>query len=206
MSEFYEDTIATPTRKLFNKLATSPWLSDFYLAGGTALALQLGHRTSVDLDFFSEKNFDEAVVIEHLTTLGKLQILKRAPQSVIGTLDGVKFSFLGYMYPLLNTPLRFRSVNIASIEDIACMKLDALSSRGTKRDFIDVHFIASRISLSELLGLFNRKFASVGYNMVHIKKSLVFFDDAEDDPMPAMLVPANWGDIKDFFVNEVTSL
>jgi hypothetical protein len=183
--------MAPATRKLFEKLGQRPWLSDFYLAGGTALALQLGHRTSVDLDFFSEKTFDEERIVQSLAVLGRLQILEKSEQSVTGILDGVKFSFLGYQYPTLQPGLVFDGIDIASIEDIACMKLDALSSRGSKRDFVDVYFIAQKnIPLPDLFDLFERKYASIRLNVVHVKKSLVFFEDAETEPMPAMLMPA----------------
>src|SRR5216684_1498349 len=97
----HEETLAQPTKALFDKLAQFPWLSAFYLAGGTGLALMLGHRISVDLDFFSEKAFDETELVNKLVAVGKLEILARSPQSITGTLDGVKFSFLGYPYPIL---------------------------------------------------------------------------------------------------------
>lgn len=206
MAERYEHTIAPFTRKLFDKLATTPWIADFYLAGGTALALQLGHRTSVDLDFFSETSFDESRLLPPLASIGILEVLQTAPQSIIGTLDGVKISFLEYRYPLLKAPTELDRVKIASIEDIAAMKLNALARRGTKRDFVDVYFIAKRQPLSEQLRLFQTKYNSVGFNLVHLKKSLVFFEDAESEPMPAMLVPTEWREVKNFFVEEAPGL
>ncbi len=198
----HEETLAKPTQKLFGKLTGCPWLSDFYLAGGTALALQLGHRTSVDLDFFTGKAFDEGKMIENLRTIGKLEILQKERQSVTGILDDVKFSFLGYPYPMLRPPTQFQGTSIASIEDIACMKLDALASRGTKRDFIDLYCISQQLPLAELMDLFQAKYASVHYNLLHIKKSLVYFDDAEGDPLPDLRVSIRWTDVKEFFKNE----
>jgi hypothetical protein len=127
-----EETLAGPTRELFRTLAGYPWLSDFYLAGNTAPALELGHRTSVNLDFFTEKPFDEANIIKNLARIGRLEILQKERHSVIGILEGVKFSFLGYPYPLLNPMLLSEGTSLASVENIACMKLDALASRGTK--------------------------------------------------------------------------
>jgi predicted nucleotidyltransferase component of viral defense system len=202
----HEEALAIPTRKLFGKLSGCSWLSDFYLAGGTALALQFGHRTSVDLDFFAEKAFDEARIVEWLGKVGKVEILKKENASVIGILDDVKFSFLGYPYPLLKAPILFRGIRIASVEDIACMKLDALASRGTKRDFIDLYCIAKRLPLGGLMALFQEKYASVHYNLVHIKKSLVYFSDAEEEPLPDMRNPIRWKDVKEFFSKEALLL
>ncbi len=202
----HEETLAVPTQSLFRKLANYPWLSDFYLAGGTALALQLGHRTSIDLDFFTEKPFDEAKTVENLLKVGKLEILQKEIRSVIGILDEVKFSFLGYPYPLLRPPLLFRGARIASVEDIACMKLDALASRGTKRDFIDLYCITKRLLLGELMTLFQEKYTSVHYNLLHVKKSLVYFDDAEGDPLPDMQVPVEWHEVKEYFRKEAVNL
>ena len=202
----HEETLAVPTQKLFQKLTECPWLANFYLAGGTALALQLGHRTSVDLDFFTEKPFVEDAIIANLAKIGKLEILTKDRQSVIGILDDVKFSFLGYPYPLLKSPLSFLGTQIASVEDVACMKLDALASRGTKRDFIDLYCIAKHLPLIDLLALFQEKYASVHYNLLHIKKSLVYFEDAEGDPLPDMRVPIEWKEVKEFFEREAVGL
>ena len=97
--------------------------------------------------------------------------------------------------------------NVADIIDIACMKIDTISSRGAKRDFIDVYFIAKEIiPLKEIFEFFEKKYACINYNMMHIKKSLVFFDDAESDPTPQMLKPADWEEIKSFFKKEAVNL
>jgi predicted nucleotidyltransferase component of viral defense system len=205
-SDLHPETLAVPTRKVFDQLAARAWVSTFYLAGGTALALRLGHRISVDLDFFSEAEFNEDQLIGELSSIGTLEILQKAPQSLTGVLDGVKFSFLGYPYPMLNNGEAWNGITIASIEDIGCMKIDALSSRGTKRDFIDVYFIAKRMPMTALLRLFERKYAAIRYNLLHVKKSLVYFEDAESDPMPRMIVPATWEEVKQFFVSETQNL
>lgn len=204
--DLHPETLAVPTKKVFNRLAAQPWISAFYLAGGTALALRLGHRISVDLDFFSEAPFDEGRLMGDLSSLGTLEILQKSRQSLTGVLDGVKFSFLGYPYPILKRGESWNSITIASVEDIACMKLDALSSRGTKRDFVDVYFITQQMPLPGLLRLFERKYAALRYNLLHIKKSLVYFADAENDPMPDLVVPVSWEKIKAFFEQEVERL
>ncbi len=197
----HEEILAKPTRKLFDILAVQPWISQFYLAGGTALALRLGHRISVDLDFFATAAFDESGLVEKLAHLGNLEVFQKSTQSMTGSLNQVKCSFLRYGYPLLRDCAEFQGIRIASIEDIACMKLDALSSRGTKRDFVDVFVIARQIPLPEMISLFERKYASVHFNLLHLKKSLVYFDDAESDVMPHMLEAITWDGVKRFFLN-----
>jgi Nucleotidyl transferase AbiEii toxin, Type IV TA system len=204
--EAYENTIAPTTRHVFSKLAQQSWIPEFYLAGGTALALRLGHRVSVDLDLFSQSEFHEGDLILRLRNLGKLEVFQKAPQSVTGTLDSVKVSFLGYNYPLLNNGDTWEGITVASLEDIACMKLDALASRGTKRDFIDVFFIAKKIPFPHLIRLFEKKYSGVRFNLLHLKKSLIYFEDAESETMPNMLVPTTWLDVKKFFFEQATQL
>ncbi len=96
---------------------------------------------------------------------------------------------------------------IADIRDIACMKLDALASRGTKRDFVDIYCIAQTgLTLPEMIALFEKKYAELNYNLLHLKKSLVFFDDAEHDPMPRMIKEIAWREVKKFFQEETKKL
>ena len=204
--EMHEETLAPATHHVFEKLAACPWISNFYLAGGTALAMRLGHRVSVDLDFFTATDFNESQLVERLRETGKMEVLQKAPLSFTGSLDGVKLSFLGYKYPMLKEGDGWRGIEIASLEDVACMKLDALSSRGTKRDFVDIFFIAKFIPLPALFDLFERKYANVNYNLLHVKKSLAFFDEAEGENMPGMLLPANWQEVKRFFLTEAATL
>lgn len=112
-------------------------------------------------------------------------------------------SFLGYLYPLL-FPLRdFEGVAVADPRDIACMKLSALTARGARRDFVDLFVAACQFGLSELIQLFERKYTRASYSRTHILKSLVYFTDAEKDPMPRMLTAVSWDEAKRFFLREV---
>lgn len=204
---FHWEALSEETKKSFSLLEKMALVGQFYLAGGTALALQLGHRISLDLDFFDKNEFDEIQLTQQLSKIGKFNLEKKAPQTILGILENTKVSFLNYSYPLLFPFKTIESIKIADSRDIACMKIDAIASRGAKRDFIDVYFAAKEFaSLTEILKLFAQKYASLNYNLVHVKKSLVFFDDAESDPMPKMLNPVNWGNIKKFFQEEVVKL
>lgn len=203
----YFEILPEDTKQTFSLLSNSSLIKSFYLAGGTALALQIGHRISQDLDFFTSENFDESVLIQKIPDIGDFQLEKKSDQTIIGILNNTKISFIGYKYPFLAPFKNILNMNVADIIDIACMKIDTISSRGAKRDFIDVFFVVKEIiPLREILKLFEKKYASINYNMMHIKKSLVFFDDAESDSMPQMLKPINWKEVKSFFEEEVVKL
>ena len=203
---WHPEVIDVAAQAAAGALARASVLNGFYLAGGTGLALQLGHRRSHDLDFFNFEAFSEQNLLEHIRQAGELTVSAVAPHTLHVVMQGVKVSFLAYGYPLLFPRDQFLSMNVADYRDIACMKLSAVASRGTKRDFVDLHAAANRISLPELLTLFERKFAGSRYNPIHLQKSLTYFSDAEQDPMPDMLSAASWEDIKQFFVKQARSL
>jgi len=180
-------------------LKQMPFINQFYLAGGTGLALQLGHRLSADFDFFSKKNFDEARILREFAKTKSFSLEKRDAQTIIGTLKKTKIAFFYYPFPLLKDTVTQDGVKTASVLDIACMKIEAISSRGTKRDFIDLYEAAKQIPIKELLIQFETKYSALNYNMMHIKKSLLYFNDAEDEPMPKMLTRVSWKEVKYFF-------
>ncbi len=186
-------------------------LQPFYLAGGTGLALRLGHRLSRDFDFFCTALFNEEMLIQKMRGLNDFTIVAKSEHTLHIVLKGIKVSFLGYNYPLLFQTNKFQSeigipVDVADARDIACMKISAISSRGTKRDFVDLYMVAQQYNLCELFTLFKHKFSLTPYNTVHILKSLTYFIDAESEPMPDMLVPLSWDTVKRFFISEVPKL
>jgi len=182
-------------------------MKDAYLAGGTACALQLGHRISVGLDFFTPKEFDTKELIYSLKKIGKFKLEKQSWGTILGTLEGIKFNLFVYKYPVLFPFKSIFDVNILDLRDIAAMKIDAISTRGIKRDFIDLYFICQKgISLSKILSFYNRKYGALASNIIHIQKSLVYFIDAEATAMPKMLKKINWDDVKKYFEDEVKRL
>jgi len=143
--------------------------------------------------------------------LSNLTIVAKSEHTLHLTLKDIKVSFLGYQYPLLFQTKEYQTgagttIEIADGRDIACMKISAISGRGTKRDFVDLHMVAQQYNLPELFTLFKRKFSLTPYNNVHILKSLAYFADAELEPMPHMLVPLEWDTVKRFFIAEVPKL
>lgn len=191
----FPETLYPKTAQVLKRLQGQPFLDGFYLAGGTALALQLGHRKSIDLDFFTS-NFPKQQLLLNALEPYKPQIIQEAPGTIDTIIDTVKVTFLSYPYRVLEEGSVFDNVPLASIIDIACMKLSAISSRGAKKDFVDMYFILKRISLNELLIRFSAKFARIQYNDVHIMKSLTYFVDADADPDPDMLHPISWQEVK----------
>lgn len=189
---------------LFDTLSEQDWIRPFYLAGGTALALQIGHRRSIDFDFFTEEDFDTARVVQHLRKIGKFELFDRSEDTLNGTVNDVQVSFFSYEYPLLDGLHRHMKLLIADMLDIALMKLEAISGRGSKKDFIDLFFLFKHFSISLLLLEYPRKYGIEISNHYHLLKSLVYFEDAENQPMPTMLQNVLWEDIKKKIVLEVS--
>lgn len=186
-------------RALRTVAAESLPASGFYLAGGTGLALQLEHRRSHDLDFFTAEAFQEEGLLMRLQSVPGFSIVSKDRQTLHVTLHDVRTSFFQYVYPVLFPTPPFLDVPVADRRDIACMKIAAIAGRGTKRDFVDLHAVATQEGLEGLLASFRRKFAQARYSIVHVLKSLTYFDDAELDPMPDMLAPTSWDAVKDYF-------
>jgi hypothetical protein len=210
---WHTEILPDSAEEVLSGLSTISLLSTFYLAGGTGLALNLGHRLSHDFDFFSVDLFNEETIIQKIQKLKDFTITAKDKHTLHIVMKGMKISFIGYNYPLLYKTKEFRSdkfagtsFKIADVRDIACMKISAISSRGTKRDFIDLYMVAQNYQLTELLGFFNRKYIKTSYNKIHVLKSMIYFDDAELEPMPDMLVPLSWETVKQFFVAEVPKL
>ncbi len=204
----HTESVNSATRGDLATLNRAHILDGFYLAGGTGLALHLGHRESIDLDFFRQDNFNEDRHLTDISALGNFSVDKKEVGTLTGKFESTLLSLFHYAYPLLESTVRWEGIEIASVIDIACMKLDAASTRGTKKDFIDLYAIIRRGSktLPDLLKAFSNKYASVSYNLMHIKKSLVFFADAESDPMPKMHADIQWEEVKSFFEKEVPKL
>ena len=203
---WHRETIDTGVEQTLRDLHNVPILASFYLAGGTGLALRLGHRRSVDLDFFLGEDFNEDSVLQTLQHLEGFALVSKGHGTIYANIRKTKVSFLAYSYPILFPSQPFLSVNVADSRDIGCMKISAIASRGTKRDFIDLYFLAQAYSLKQLLEWFTRKFSQTNYSVPHILKSLSYFEEAEQDPMPHMLMSVSWEEVKHFFAREAPHL
>lgn len=190
-------------RTVLEKLALSNVREAYYLAGGTAAALQMGHRRSEDFDFFSSEEFSPMEQTAQLAKLGEVKVLNQASGTLHVLFDGVRVSFLRYSYPLLMPTHRLLDLDVADVIDIALMKVAAIAGRGSKKDFIDLYWMcrSGPITLAKLPSLFAEKFKEVQYSAYHIARSLTFFEDADPDPMPEMLANVSWEQVKAFFVD-----
>ena len=199
----FEQALSADTQSNLAAVGRTPLAGQFYLAGGTAVALHLGHRFSFDLDFFSTSQFNLDEVLQTLKSLGEVETLQATANTFNGTLNGLRISFFIYPYPVLEPFLDYYGVQIASISDLAAMKIDAITRRGTKRDFVDLYFICQRFfPLKHALELYFRKFKDFNISRVHVLKSLIYFGDAEADDMPKMIERITWRGVKAFFSSE----
>lgn len=200
-------TVNPRTLELLKKLMVLNELQDFFLVGGTALALQLGHRVSIDLDLFTqrdfdtknlsfklEKEFETSDIIEEKNTLNLNIIHPKKSNNII------KIDLIKYSYPLLNPILEIEGIRMLSVEDIIPMKLSAIAGRGSKKDFYDIFYLLKSYSFEEMVGLFKKKFPNT--NEFHVLKSLSYFEDAEIEPNPKMTERTYWKTVKSKIADE----
>lgn len=206
----FEDVLPKAAKTALAILGKSVFFERAYLAGGTALALQIGHRISVDFDFFTKQEFNPEILIQELAALPvKFRLERLGWGTILGYVGRTRFSLFYYNYPLLAKPVNFSGIKLASMKDIASMKLAAISNRGTKRDFIDLYFllaVENFFSLQDVLKFYDKKFKVLRQNKIHILKSLIYFDEAEKVEMPEMLKDVNWKEVKKYFEKEVKKI
>lgn len=205
----FEKILSKEAKKSLALLGKIKFFRKAYLAGGTAIALQIGHRESKDFVFFTKEKFEARNLANELKRrLSNFQLEKVAWGTIMGYIGKIRFTIFYYNYPLLFKPKNFLGINIADLRDIAAMKIASISDRGWKRDFIDLYFLIKNeiVSLDECLNLYERKFRKLRQNKIHILKSLVYFEDAEKEKMPKMFQSVSWSEIKKFFEKEVKDL
>ncbi|MDQ3535099.1 MAG: nucleotidyl transferase AbiEii/AbiGii toxin family protein [Bacteroidota bacterium] len=196
---FYQ-AIDTATLELLINLQQRAPFKELRLVGGTSLALQYGHRKSIDIDLFGNLIADDITIAKELNSIGKTFILKKTPHILIYSVNDIKVDLVNYPYPWIGDLIEVDGLSLANDEDIAAMKLSAITGRGSKKDFIDLHFLLEKFSLSELLKFYSRKFHDGSEFLV--LKSLIYFEDAEQDPPPSMLISVSWNDVKIKIVQE----
>ena len=198
----YLETVESSTLELLKKLQRLPVLEQTRLVGGTALALQLGHRKSIDLDFFGTVDCEAEYLRESIAGIASLSILKESPHIHIYIVDGIKVDIVNYKYPWLDDVVLEQGLRLASVSDIAAMKITAIIGRGTKKDFIDIAFLLHHFSLEEILHFYAAKYNDSSVFMA--MKSLAYFDDAETDPMPDMFVNQSWQQVKAYILSKIS--
>ena len=200
-------TFPAPARRIFTRLGGEPLTRAFYLAGGSGAALHLGHRVSMDLDFFTNEAFSPGALTSGLEAIGPLAIQQQKADTLVALLGGAQVSFFHYPYHLLEAPAVYRGVRIASLLDIALMKIVAISQRGRRRDFVDLYAICQpNYPLQDILRRLPEKYPSLKYPSCHLLRALAYFEDAEKDPPLQMLVDYRWCKVKTFFAKKVNEL
>lgn len=190
------ETIEPDTLELLKRLQSQPCLKSTRLVGGTALALQLGHRKSVDLDLFGTIECDAEELKEAISSCGATIALKESANIHIYSVDGIKVDIVNYKYPWLDDAIAEDGVVLAKLPDIASMKVNAIIGRGTRKDFVDLANLMKHYSLSQILNFYFRKYPEA--SMFLAAKSMAYFADAENDPMPYMFTKDTWDDIKTY--------
>ena len=194
--ELHFEILPEEQLKLFKLLSEELFLREFYLAGGTCLALYLGHRQSYDFDFFIPTDFNTSQIINILTSIGRYERDNEEKNTINGMLNGVRISFFGYKYDMIEDFGSYRGLRLAGIRDIAAMKLEAIAGRGSKKDFVDMFFLLKHFSLEQIFSFHARKYGIGLSNQYHHLKSLVYFNDADEEAMPLMTSPLNWDKVK----------
>lgn len=198
-------TIKPHTLELLRYLMAEPYLKDCRLVGGTALAFQYGHRSSVDLDVFGVVPDNDAALLDILEGFGQVpgKMTSKYIKSFI--VDGIKVDFVNYSrYPWIDEAIVEDGIRLASTKDIAAMKTYAIQNRGSRKDFIDMYFLLQHFSLEEILGFYAQKYHN--YSMFRTRMALTYFEDAENKECPPMFIKADWKDIKSFISQKVREL
>jgi predicted nucleotidyltransferase component of viral defense system len=179
---------------LLIRLMSFQSLQDFYLAGGTALALRYGHRVSVDIDLFTDKPFDAVKLSEALVHEYDLSGLSVEENTILGVIEGIKFDCMAHQYPCIGGVECIEGVRMLAVEDIAAMKLNAIANRGSQKDFWDLYELMQHYSREQLLSFFARKYPEA--SIWTLEKSISYFEDADLEPTPKCLKARHWAEIK----------
>jgi predicted nucleotidyltransferase component of viral defense system len=197
----YTATVKPQLLELLNSMMNESTFDSFVLVGGTSLALQYGHRDSIDLDFFGNQPIDEELFLSKLSLFGSVRWIKKSDNILICTVNDIKVDLVSYPYTWIGPVIHVNKLRLASDRDIAAMKLNAIAGRGSKKDFIDLYVILQRFSLNEVISFYNDKYPDGSIFMV--LKSLSYFEDADLELSPKMYIDVQWYEIKAFISEQL---
>jgi predicted nucleotidyltransferase component of viral defense system len=208
MTKLFWNTITDDMRLVLAEFSKSAIAKHFYLAGGTALSLQIGHRLSVDLDFFSPSEDIPSIrpALEHSFSSLSITLADSSWGNLVYLIKDVRVGFYGYGFPLAAPLMEINGVRLASIEDIALMKLDAMLSRAARKDIYDLYFICQNIPLKHLFQKAKQKYPSVRDFESQVIKRLVYFENAEKESEPSLLEKVSWQTVKKYFIQQAKEI
>jgi len=208
MNKLFWNTITEDMRLVLDGFSRSRIGNSFYLAGGTALSLQIGHRFSADLDFFSQTEDIPTIrtSLENALTSFHGVLSDSSWGNLVYLVKNVRVGFYGYGFPLVAPLVEIEGIRLASIEDIALMKLDAMLSRAARKDFYDLYFICNDISLKQLFTKADRKYQSVRDFEAQATKRLVYFENAENESEPSLIENVSWQTVKEYFIKQAKEI
>ena len=191
----HKETVTAGTLDLIHRLMDDANLQQFHLVGGTALALMLGHRISIDIDLFTDKEFDTAQMVKHLSANYETELKSTGKNSISGFLEGIKFDLIAHQYPYVKPVINLEGIRMLSLHDIAAMKVNAIVGNGTRiKDFLDVHFLLRNITYEEMINAYLKKYPDVSANMA--RSSLLYHKDI-DFTIPVTMIKdgLKWKDV-----------
>jgi predicted nucleotidyltransferase component of viral defense system len=198
----FEKVLTKKTIQIIEKMSSAT--DNFYLAGGTGLALQLGHRKSLDLDFFASQPFDIELMQKKIL-LDKISMIREG--TIHGELHGIKLTFIYYKEPLIFSTIQWKGIHIADWRDITAEKIKTIAQRGAKKDFYDLYeVLQNHLTISEACQFFKKRFKKSGINHYHVLKNLVYFEDADNESKPLLLNKGTkwkWDYVKKFFIENI---
>ncbi len=188
-------TVYPDTLGLLKKLMTEPLLSNHFLVGGTSLALQIGHRFSVDLDLFTHLDFEADDLLTMFESRFSVQPLSKSNTIFIAVVDDVKVDCVRFRYPFAFPLIQTDGIRLADIRDVAPMKLDAVMKRGSKKDFFDMYYLFEQFTPAEIMDWYKTMFKHE--TTFHVVRSLVYFEDAEQTEEPVLFDKSvTWAKVK----------
>lgn len=182
--------------ELIKILQSKPYLQGFHLVGGTALALHFGHRKSIDIDLFSNFDFDASALLEQIHQDFSFQLFSTASNTLKGRIGNINVDILAHRYRLLSEPEVNQGISLLSIPDIIAMKLNAVSTSGQRsKDFIDIYYLLNENKLGQMLEFYKEKYNQE--NVSFVLKSLIWFEDVDLADWPVMIEnpKLKWADV-----------
>jgi Nucleotidyl transferase AbiEii toxin, Type IV TA system len=207
----HPESLSPRAQELLGKLATRPWSDDFYLAGSAALALYTGHRPVRDLDLMTGTNRlaspDRRDLLGDLLGIDPATEVETARDGYLFIRQGgVGLRFFYYPYPLIEPFEDLAGLAVISAVDLGLMKLGAIISRGTRRDFVDLYLLCRALPLAELLHRAEDKFGHVRDFPLQALKGLADLSQIEGEPMPRLAIPLEWEEVEAWLRSEVREL